>query len=259
VVIPMSWTDRSIVRAERLDEEAVIQAIDDGARVVLFDVAVSCFTFFCYVGRRRFLIRPGESALRVGVIPTLTTALFGWWGVTFLHAILALYRNFKGGVDVTAEVREELIAQAAEKAARARAKDNTLLVASALTGAPGARRAATIELLDRKDVENAWRLVGADVTSGRIGRDVELLRKLACSLRDQRAWGRAAQVAALLRSEHSSEVKGYLATVVTDAERNGSQPDGYRTPTPLWMHALVAASVVGVVAMTVLGLAGMLG
>ncbi len=220
-----------------MDERAILAAIDDGARVVVLDMVVTVLTAW-YVTRRRHLIRPGESLLSVAALPTAVTALGGWWGFAILHAPIALYRNLRGGLDVTSVVQNELKLRLAEKAQRAEEEQKRNSVASAPDTPPEVRRARVIELLASGDVENAWSLVSDDVKRGELlGRDEDLLCRLVVALRDKRAWSRAAQVAEILRRDHGSRVTGYLAGAVGEVARYAHQPDGYRPSTPFLVQA----------------------
>lgn len=234
-VFPIHFHDRSIARGEGLDERATLEAIEAGARVVVLDMVFALLTSH-YVGRRRVLVRPGESVRRAAALPTLITALGGWWGLAAVYAPAALYRNLRGGVDVTEEVRAELTARLAQKAQRAaeeRARDR-----AASDGPPEVRRVRCIELLDRGDFDGAWALVGSEVEGGSSpSLDENLERRLVLELRSRRLWGLAARASAILRRDHPDAVTGYLATATAEIDRHADRPDGYSPPTPLWAYA----------------------
>ncbi|MCO5167024.1 MAG: hypothetical protein M9894_11735 [Planctomycetes bacterium] len=233
----LAWTDTSIARAEGLDDEGVVAAIDAGARVVVFEMCVTLLLGY-YTGSHRYLVRPGESAVRIGALPTVLTALLGWWGIALLVTPRALWRNLRGGVDVTAQVRAERLMRAAAAASKAAAEAEAQegLRAAAAFGTLDERRAGAMQRLEQGDVEGAWLLVGDAL--GRepaVDRDLPLLRRLVMALHDGRRWGRAERVATVLEREFPDEARrGLLATALRRLAREAGRPDGYVPPPPWW-------------------------
>jgi hypothetical protein len=253
-MVHLETFDGSIARAEGMDERAILEAIDGGARIVVFDMVVTLGTSY-YVGRRRHLVRPGESPLRVAASATALTLFGGWWGLGILHTPGALHRNFSGGVDVTESVKLELAARLTAKTEKAEADRRSHAAASAPDASLDVRRARALALVERGDGDAAWSLVGEDVLRGEeIAQDVELLRRLLLALRAKRLWGRAATVGELIRARHPAEVKGYLATAIQEVEGNATRPDGYRPPTPLWVKVMLVLALVATIAFFAAGI-----
>ena len=77
-----------------------------GARFVFFEYCIS----LVFVTLRRpsavVLLRRGERGLARGLPYTLLSLLLGWWGLPWgvIYTPLAVFTNFRGGRDVTAEV-----------------------------------------------------------------------------------------------------------------------------------------------------------
>ncbi|MBX3472034.1 MAG: hypothetical protein KF878_34715 [Planctomycetes bacterium] len=246
----LTWTDTSIARAEGLDDLGVVAEIDAGARVVVFEICATVL-MSSYTGSHRYLVRPGESAVRIGALPTVLTALLGWWGIALLVTPRALWRNLRGGVDVTAAVRAERLVRAAAAATKAAAEAEAQehLRAAATYGTLDERRASALERLERGDVEGAWLLVGDAL--GRepaVDRDLPLVRRLLMALHDGRRWGRAERVAALLEREFPDEARrGILATTLGRIARESGRPDGYVSPPPWWQTGRGLTAIVSVV------------
>ena len=67
------------------------------------------------------VIEPGKSAAVAGLPYTLISLVAGWWGIPWgpVYTIQSIYRNLRGGIDVTDYVVEVMAAEAAAQAAPA--------------------------------------------------------------------------------------------------------------------------------------------
>ncbi len=247
----LHFEDRSIYRREGMDDHAVVVALQAGSRVVIYEMVCTAVTI-SFVSKQRLLVRPGESWWRVAGLATVLTGLFGWWGFAILATPGALYRNLRGGTDVTADVLAELtrrIAAAEVKEARDRDEQAAAVASSA---PPEARRERALELIDRGDVDRAWQVLGDDLLRRRppLCHDGDLLRRLVLRLHDKRAWERAARVATLLRDQEVA-VTGYLGNVLDEIARRADKPDGFRDPPALWERVLVPVCLVAAIVGTI--------
>jgi hypothetical protein len=84
--------------------------IQRGGRFVVYQY---CFSIIFMTFKRnapvRF-VRAGESASAKGLPFTLLTLVVGWWGIPwgFIYTPQVIYKNLKGGVDVTHYVLNQL-------------------------------------------------------------------------------------------------------------------------------------------------------
>lgn len=80
--------------------EAEIRA---GARLVVYTWAVSVLVLSFRRPSEIKLVKPGQSAVLLGMPYTLTSLVLGWWGIPWgpLFTIQAISRNLRGGRDVT--------------------------------------------------------------------------------------------------------------------------------------------------------------
>jgi hypothetical protein len=242
--------DTSIARAEYMDDRVVLAAIDAGARVVVFE-HVASYGLKYLAGQRRHLVSPGETPLRVGLGATCFTALLGWWGVGILDTPVTIYRNLRGGVEVTLSVRRELEERLAKR--HRRAASEAALVAEAVgTDAQLAVRRRLAEVhLDRSEVEEAWSLIGDEVTRDRgpLTRDLSFLRRVMTTLHSRRVWERAARVVTVLRREHPaalSDPRDDLGRLVREVDERANLADGVEFSPPWWILPLVVLVCVAV-------------
>lgn len=220
----LEWTDQTIRGSDGLSDLAVVQAIDDGARVVLLECVASIVVYGFHV-QRMFLIRPGESVASRGWLATVVTGLFGWWGLGLFATPGALWRNLRGGVDVTDHVRATFAARIVEQQDRARAE--VAAVEQARQGSLEDRRTAALLLLERRELDGAWALIGKDVLDGPLRRDFQVVRKLLVTASDGRGQqARAGLLATIVLQDHPDEVKDYIGYLVRKALRDADAPPG---------------------------------
>lgn len=88
----------------------VVFEINRGARFVIFQY---CFSVVIMTFRRPTsiqFVKAGESTVVKGLPFTAFSLVFGWWGFPwgFIYTPQVIYKNLKGGVDVTPLVLAEL-------------------------------------------------------------------------------------------------------------------------------------------------------
>ena len=81
----------------------VVFEINRGARFIVFQY---CFSLLIMTFKRSSsvqLVKPGESAVVKGLPFTAFSLIFGWWGIPwgFIYTPQVIYKNLKGGVDIT--------------------------------------------------------------------------------------------------------------------------------------------------------------
>ncbi|MGQ0740018.1 MAG: hypothetical protein ACT4OJ_13265 [Bacteroidota bacterium] len=91
---------------EGLSAAELQQEADKGARFVYFEFTISLIVATFKKTSGVYMIRGGESAAAKGLLFTVVSALFGWWGIPFgpKYTIENIRTNLKGGKDVTDEV-----------------------------------------------------------------------------------------------------------------------------------------------------------
>lgn len=94
-------------------------------RYVYYQYCVSIVILTFKRGSGLKVIQPGKSAVLAGLPYTLVSLVFGWWGIPWgpIYTIQSIYRNLRGGIDVTDEINESMAAsEAAASAAEASAE-----------------------------------------------------------------------------------------------------------------------------------------
>lgn len=84
--------------------------VQRGGRFVVHQYCISVVIMtFKRNGPVRF-VKAGESAVAKGLPLTLLSLVVGWWGIPwgFIYTPQVIYRNLKGGIDVTPLVMKQL-------------------------------------------------------------------------------------------------------------------------------------------------------
>jgi hypothetical protein len=81
----------------------IVFEINRGGRFVVFQY---CFSILIMTFKRTApvqFIKAGESAVVKGLPYTALSTVFGWWGIPwgFIYTPQVIYKNLKGGVDIT--------------------------------------------------------------------------------------------------------------------------------------------------------------
>ena len=87
----------------------ILRELENGARFVRFQYVISILVMTFRRPSPVFFLREGESASKAALPYTLLTLFFGWWGIPWgpIHSIGALSTNFRGGKDITDQVRTQ--------------------------------------------------------------------------------------------------------------------------------------------------------
>jgi len=95
---------------EGMTKEEVRAAVQQGGKFVLFQYCVSVIILTFKRPSGIYFVRAGESAVGKGLIFSLISFLFGWWGIPWgpIYTIQALIVNFRGGREVTQDVMAAL-------------------------------------------------------------------------------------------------------------------------------------------------------
>jgi hypothetical protein len=80
--------------------------IQRGGRFIVYQYCVSLLVVTFRRNSPVKFLRAGESATVKGLPFTLLTLVLGWWGIPwgFIYTPQVLYKNLKGGTDITAAV-----------------------------------------------------------------------------------------------------------------------------------------------------------
>lgn len=97
-----------------MSHEQVQQQVRDGGRFIMFQYGISILIMTFKRGSNIYFLKADQGAVGKGLGFSALTFLLGWWGIPWgpIYTIQTLWKNFSGGIDVTAEV----MAQAAEPA-----------------------------------------------------------------------------------------------------------------------------------------------
>ena len=84
----------------------IVFEVNRGGRFVVFQYCVSVVIITFKRSSAVKFVKAGESAAVKGLPYTLLSLIVGWWGIPwgFIYTPQVIYRNLKGGADVTANV-----------------------------------------------------------------------------------------------------------------------------------------------------------
>lgn len=82
------------------------QAVKEGGKFIYYPFTVSLVVVTFRRTSGVYLVRGKESPVAKGLIYTVISALFGWWGIPYgpKYTFQSIRTNLKGGKDVTEEV-----------------------------------------------------------------------------------------------------------------------------------------------------------
>lgn len=103
-----------IKNIEGMTTDEINRELERGGKFVVFEYCVSIVVMTFKRGSDVYFIRSGESTIGSGILYTLITLLFGWWGFPWgpIYSFMALFTNLRGGRDVTQEVIQSVNARA---------------------------------------------------------------------------------------------------------------------------------------------------
>ena len=86
--------------------------LQTGGRFVIFQYCVSIIVLTFRRSSDIYFVKGGESVASKGLIFTLISFLFGWWGIPWgpIYTIQSIMVNLRGGKDITQEVVASLAA-----------------------------------------------------------------------------------------------------------------------------------------------------
>ena len=102
-----------IVVLDDLSLEWLNFELQAAGRFVIFQCCISILVVMLKRGSSIHFVRSGERTFGKGLPSYVCSLLFGRWGVTWgpIWTIATIFRNCHGGIDVTAEVVQDLNAQ----------------------------------------------------------------------------------------------------------------------------------------------------
>ena len=91
---------------EGLSDQEIHALVQQGAKFVYFEYAISILIMSFKRSSDVFFIRPGESAFVKGLPYTILSMCFGWWGIPWgiIYTPMVLFTNLTGGKDVTSDI-----------------------------------------------------------------------------------------------------------------------------------------------------------
>jgi hypothetical protein len=94
--------------------------VQRGGRFVVYQYCISLLVVSFRRNSPVKFVRAGENAAMKGLPFTLLSLLLGWWGIPwgFIYTPQVIYRNLKGGVDVTAALLNRAQASGTASVAR---------------------------------------------------------------------------------------------------------------------------------------------
>jgi hypothetical protein len=108
-----------IIGTKGLTDEQIHQAIERGAKFVVFQYCISVFLMTFKRSSDVYFIRPGHTALTPRIGYSILSLLLGWWGIPWgpIYTIQAFWNNAIGGLDLTPEVLRHSVENRAVNAA----------------------------------------------------------------------------------------------------------------------------------------------
>jgi hypothetical protein len=110
-VVETAWKELTgKVKLPDIPRQQLKAELQMGTRIIVFQYCYSIIIFSFKRTSPAFLIKFGESPWNRGVKYSLISFFFGWWGIPWgpIWTISTLYRNLKGGIDMTGNVRRVL-------------------------------------------------------------------------------------------------------------------------------------------------------
>ncbi len=108
-----------IIGIEGMSPEQLKQAVNQGGRFVMYQYCISVLVMSFKRSSAIYFVPPGASAAKPGAKFSALSLLAGWWGIPWgpIWTIGSVFRNTRGGVDVTGEVLGALLPSAPLRAA----------------------------------------------------------------------------------------------------------------------------------------------
>ena len=96
----------SIKNIEGLTTADINNELNNGAKFVIYQYSISILVMSFKRSSDIYFIRAGASDVTPGLLFTVISFIFGWWGIPWgpIYTIGAIFTNFSGGKNVTQEV-----------------------------------------------------------------------------------------------------------------------------------------------------------
>lgn len=93
-----------------LSTDEINKELSEGAKFVMYQYCVSIIVMTFKRPTDIYFVKSGKSSTSKGLIFSLITFLFGWWGIPWgpIYSIQVLINNLEGGRDITKEVTASL-------------------------------------------------------------------------------------------------------------------------------------------------------
>ena len=80
--------------------------VNQGAKFIVYRYCFSALVVTVMQGTDIYFLRPGQNRISKGIPWILLTLVAGWWGFPWgpIRSMQALWTDFSGGLDVTADV-----------------------------------------------------------------------------------------------------------------------------------------------------------
>ena len=113
VVLEKKKSMSQIKNLAGIDGKELQRELAHGAKFVIYEYTVSIIIMTFRQPSGIYFVKSNESRVLKGIWFTLLTLLVGWWGIPWgpIYTIGSLYKNLRGGTDVTAEILEQMIAE----------------------------------------------------------------------------------------------------------------------------------------------------
>ena len=113
----------NVVGIENISAGELHYEIQRGGRFVIFQYCVSLLVITFKRPTSVYFIRTGQNATVKGIPWTLVSLLAGWWGIPWgpIYTVQSIWKNCKGGVDVTESIVKALVPPGAGQAKAATA------------------------------------------------------------------------------------------------------------------------------------------
>lgn len=91
---------------EGMSDETINLELRRGAKFVMYEYCVSILIMTFKRPSKLFFVKANESRIRNGVIYSIISIFFGWWGIPWgpIYTVGSIFTNLSGGKDVTADV-----------------------------------------------------------------------------------------------------------------------------------------------------------
>jgi hypothetical protein len=100
---------KKIIGIENLSPDEINFELQKGARFVVYNYCISLLIVTLKRASDVYFIRPGDGAAN-GIKYSAISLVAGWWGIPWgpIYTIQSVYKNSKGGIDITPSVVETL-------------------------------------------------------------------------------------------------------------------------------------------------------